>query len=632
MIGFRSVAAHIHGEYRSVMNLIARGKKLPMFLVLLTMLLAVAAVACSGGDDDADPTAAAQQPTAAAQQSTVAAQQPTAAAQQPKATSAPTQSKFNGNLRLGEIVIDAPVFLPSKQGTGNSQLLGFWGFFESMMYAKYSAPPDINLDEPTYNLGLVESWTVASDTSKVTFKIRKGVQFHHGWGEVTAEDIAWSFDNAMSEGSINQRAQGVQQFATDFEATDSNTIVMTVKDNLLNPQWFKTLSNTTLGTIWVTSKKQFDQDGEEAATINPVGTGPFEITEWVTDDHVKAVPVENHYRKEPSVASFEVLLMPEPAIRIAALKTGQIDAARVPLKLISNTVADIDGARSQVVGPAINQVVMFAGNYWAEIDRNDGSDIKGLRPGFKPDADHPWIGDPDDAESMDNANKVRRALRLAIDRQLIVDEVQSGIGRPLTNVINAFPGDPHWRDAFAVDYDLDQAKELLSEAGYADCFPFTLHVAPGKEWDVSVGGAVAQFWRELGCEVEVDATDYGAARPRLVNRQKEIPWMIQSGTNASPDAFSAASVFRPSGGFNYGIEVPNEISEIAEKNQDVASTTFDQRVQNNVDWWTYVNDWNLVASVSTLPTSVVLGPEIVEYSPYMNDGPEFVAPETVVMK
>lgn len=593
------------------MNLIARGKKLPMFLVLLTMLLAVAAVACSGGDDDADPTAAAQQP---------------------KATSAPTQSKFNGNLRLGEIVIDAPVFLPSKQGTGNSQLLGFWGFFESMMYAKYSAPPDINLDEPTYNLGLVESWTVASDTSKVTFKIRKGVQFHHGWGEVTAEDIAWSFDNAMSEGSINQRAQGVQQFATDFEATDSNTIVMTVKDNLLNPQWFKTLSNTTLGTIWVTSKKQFDQDGEEAATINPVGTGPFEITEWVTDDHVKAVPVENHYRKEPSVASFEVLLMPEPAIRIAALKTGQIDAARVPLKLISNTVADIDGARSQVVGPAINQVVMFAGNYWAEIDRNDGSDIKGLRPGFKPDADHPWIGDPDDAESMDNANKVRRALRLAIDRQLIVDEVQSGIGRPLTNVINAFPGDPHWRDAFAVDYDLDQAKELLSEAGYADCFPFTLHVAPGKEWDVSVGGAVAQFWRELGCEVEVDATDYGAARPRLVNRQKEIPWMIQSGTNASPDAFSAASVFRPSGGFNYGIEVPNEISEIAEKNQDVASTTFDQRVQNNVDWWTYVNDWNLVASVSTLPTSVVLGPEIVEYSPYMNDGPEFVAPETVVMK
>ena len=603
-------------------KILIHSRRILLYLGMLAMLLAVTAVACGGGDDD---------DTAAPTVAEVGAA-PTAAVQQPTATTAPPVSKFNGNLRLGEILIDPPVFLPSKQGTGNSQLLGFWGFFESIMYAKHSAPPDLNLDESTYNLGIVESWTVAADTSTVTFKIRKGVQFHKGWGEVTAEDVAWSFNDAMSEGSINQRAQGVQQFATGFEATDSSTLVMNVKDNKLDPQWFKTLSNTTLGTIWITSKKQFDQDGEEAATVNAVGTGPFEVTEWVTDDHIKAVPVENHYRKEPSVASFEVLLMPEPATRIAALKSGQINVARVPLKLISNTVADIDGARALVVGPAINQVVMFAGNFWADIDRNDGSDIKGKRPGFLPDADHPWIGDPDDATSMDNANKVRRALRLGIDRQLIVDEIQSGIGRTLTNVINAFPGDPHWRDEFAIDYDPDEAKKLLADAGYPGCFSFTMHVAPGKEWDVEVGGAVAQFWRDLGCVVTVDATDYGAARPRLVNREKQIPWMIQAGTNSPPDAFGAAGVFRPSGGFNYGIEVPNEISEIAEQNLDLAATTYDQRVQNNVDWWTYLNKWNLVASVSTLPTSVVLRPEIIEYSPYMNDGPEFVAPETVVMK
>lgn len=311
-------------------------RRIPFYLGLLVMLLALAAVACGGGDDDetAAPTSA---PVGAA---------PTTAIQEPTSTTAPAPSKFTGNLRLGEILIDPPVFLPSKQGTGNSQLLGFWGFFESMLYARQSAPPDLNLDESTYNLGLIESWTVAADTSTVTFKVRKGVQFHKGWGEVTAEDVAWSFNDAMSEGSINQRAQGVQQFATGFEATDSSTVVMTVKDSKLDPLWYKILSNTTLGTIWVTSKKQFDQDGEEAATINAVGTGPFEVTEWVTDDHISAVPVEDHYRKTPSVASFEVLLMPEPATRIAALKTGQINVARVPLKLIASTVADIDGART----------------------------------------------------------------------------------------------------------------------------------------------------------------------------------------------------------------------------------------------------------------------------------------------
>lgn len=573
-----------------------QSRKIPQLLGLLAILVLMATIACGDGDDAAP------------------------------------EGNFNGDLRLGEILIDPPVFLPSKQGTGNSQLLGFWGFFEPLMYAAHSAPPDLNVDIDTYNKGIVESWTVAGDTSQVTLKIRKGIEFHHDWGEVTAQDVAWSMTNATEDGSINQRAQGVQQFATKFEAADDNTVVMTVKDSKLDPLWYHILSNTTLGTLWVTSKDQFDKDGEEAATINAVGTGPFEVTEWVTDDHIKAVPVANHYRKTASVASFEILLMPEPATRIAALKTGQINVARVPLKLITGTVADIEGATSKSVGPAINQVVMFAGNYWAKVDRNDGSDIDGKRPGFKPDSDHPWIGDPSDATSMDNANKVRAALRMGIDRDLIVTEVQSGIGRPLTNVINAFPGDPHWRDEFAVSYDVAKAKELLSEAGYPGCFSFTMHVAPGKEWDEEVGGAVAQFWRDLGCEVKVDATDYGAARPRLVNRQKEIPWMIQAGTNSNPDAFGAASVFRPSGGFNYGIEVPNAISEIAEANLDSGATTYDQRVKNNAEWWAYLNEWNLVASVSTLPTSVVLRPEITSYTPYMNDGPEFVAPETVVMK
>ena len=541
---------------------------------------------------------------------------------------------FKGNLRLGEILVDPPVFLPSKQGTGNMQLLIFWGFFEPLMWAQHSAPPKLNLDAPTYTEGIAESWEVAADTSAVTFKIRDGVQFHtdwngNDWGEVSAHDVQWSFDSALGEGSINQRAQGVQRFVTGFEAVDDDTVRMNIRDNMLDPRWYHIISNTTLGAPVIVPKRLYDEMGEDAANLTPVGTGSFRITEWVTDSNVRAEPVEDHYRKQPSVASYEVILMPEPLARIAALQTGLIHVARVPLKLISNTVKNIEGARPQVVGPPINQVVMFAGNFWAETDQN-GENVYRTREGFKPDSEHPWIGDPDDAASMENANKVRRALRLGIDRQTIVDEIQSGVGRPLTNAMNAFPGDPHWIDEFDVPYDPDQAKALLTEAGFPDCFPFKYHVAPGKEWDAEVGGAVAQFWRELGCEVTVDATDYGAARPRLVNRQKEIPWMIQAGTNAAPDAFFG-SVYRPSGGFNYGIELPDDITAISVRNLDLGATTFEERVANTIEWWSYVNDWNLVASVSTLPTSVVLRPEIIEYDPYMNTGPEFVAPESVVM-
>ena len=231
---------------------------------------------------------------------------------------------------------------------------------------------------------------------------------------------------------------------------------------------------------------------------------------------------------------------------------------------------------------------------------------------------------------MENANKVRRALRIAIDRQMIVDEIQSGLGVPLYNLTNAFPGDAHWDDVMSAEYDPDGAKALMAEAGYEGCFPFSVHIAPGKEWDVEVGGAVAQYWRDLGCEVEIDSTDYAAARPLLVNRQKDKIWMIQNGTNALPDQVNTG--LRPSGGWNFGIEVPNAVQEAQEKALNKDATTYDERVAMNKVWGAYVAENNLYAAVSTKPNAIVLGPDVVSYDPYMNSGPEWCAPETIVLK
>ena len=179
-------------------------------------------------------------------------------------------------------------------------------------------------------------------------------------------------------------------------------------------------------------------------------------------------------------------------------------------------------------------------------------------------------------------------------------------------------------------YNADEAKTLLSEAGYPDCFSFSVHIAPGKEWDEEVGGAVAQYWRDIGCEVEVDSTDYAASRPLLVNRQKDKIWMIQNGTNALPDQINTG--WRPSGGWNFGVEVPNAVQAAQEVALDSSATTYDQRVEINKTWGIYVADNNLYASVSTKPTAVILGGDITSYEPYMNSGPEWCAPETVVIK
>jgi len=608
------------------------------FLLVAIAALAVL-VACGKASPEATPTRApAAEPTKAAPVATATtAPVPTAtpkpapvatATTAPVPTATPKPAGPVGNFVLGEINIDPAVFLPEKQGTGNLQLLLFWGFFEPLIWAEHSPQPKLERDASKFNAGIAESWAIAPDSSKITFKVRKGVQFHQNKGEVDAFDVCFSLNNAIKQGSTNQRAAGIQRFVTGFDCPDASTVVMNIKDNKIDPNWYRILSNNVLGSPVIVSKKLYDKIGEGPFTTTPVGTGVMEPTEWVAGDHISAKPNLAHYRQPPKIASYKVILMPEPATRVAALKTAQITGARIPLKLVKKAKEDVPGATSREIGPPINQVVMFGGNYWADKDPATGAAIK--RDGFKADKDHPWIGDPADATRMESARKVREALRSGIDRAAIVQEIQSGIGKPLTNVINAFPGDVHWDDAWAIKYDAVAAKKLLADAGYPNCFPFKLFVAPGKEWDVEVGAAVAQFWRALGCSVEIDSSDYAAVRPLLVERKRDNPWMIQVGTNGQPDVDYGAN-WRPSPGFNLAVEVPNEITAISARNLDLVSTTREQRIANTKEWHSYVHKWALSAPVSTLPGTLVLRPEVIAYSPYMNDGPEFVAPETIVM-
>ena len=85
---------------------IVNGRRLKLIFGILAMAMLAIAIACGSDDDDSEPVTTA--PTTAAAPATATAQ--------PAATETPPTSKFTGNLRLGEILIDPPVFLPSKQG------------------------------------------------------------------------------------------------------------------------------------------------------------------------------------------------------------------------------------------------------------------------------------------------------------------------------------------------------------------------------------------------------------------------------------------------------------------------------------------------------------------------------------
>ena len=113
---------------------------------------------------------------------------------------------------------------------------------------------------------LAESWSLSDDNLTWTFKLRKGIQFHQGFGEMTAEDVLWSFDqiidSAKHPGSSDV-ARMWQPEEGSRETPDPYTIVLNTGIPAIDV--LNRIRNPWAGSTWVASKKQSDELGEEEA-------------------------------------------------------------------------------------------------------------------------------------------------------------------------------------------------------------------------------------------------------------------------------------------------------------------------------------------------------------------------------
>jgi ABC-type transport system substrate-binding protein len=606
-------------------------RRMLLLIASLMSIVAIIAVGCGGGDTVVTEVTVVVKETVIVSKDVEKIVIATATARPADTGSAPASS--GGDLVVGLNLIPPPIFMPSFMNF-QVETIQAMGIFEGLLVASHIDPPAVNRDYGTFLDGIAESWDISSDISTLTFKIRKGVQFHHGWGEVTAHDVVWSFDNVMSEATRSTRGPQIREWSTwesdentGWTAVDDYTVEIALADLL--PTWASALSNVGGGTPVIVSKKLFDERGENSALTTAVGTGPFEATEWLADDHILARPFADHYRQVPTINSVRWVLMPEPATQMAAFRVGEIQMAPMAPRFAVPALDSVADSWAREVGSGNPQTVIFGGNYWAETDEN-GEAINYSRPGFLADDDHPWIGDPRDEASMEEARKYRWALSMAVDREQLLKDAQGGFGWAAYSRIDIHPGNPLFKDEWTVPYDLELAKQYIAESRTGECGKFTMHIANDRAMDFDVGQAIGQFWRALGCEVEFDQTGYRTARPKLVNRDKQIPWMQTIGRGVLPDARQCCGW--PSAGYNEGIEWTDEIIALVQKNSDIKGTTYEERVANNIEFQDWISKWQLAAAYTVLPTIVVVSPDVTTWEPYGTTGPLINNLASVVMK
>ncbi len=320
---------------------------------------------------------------------------------------------------------------------------------------------------------LAESWEISPDQKYMDFKLRKGVMFHGDWGEMTAEDVAFSYNDAnafTTPESIHGQAGDFAPLIAEVEALDPYTARFNF--TLFHQAMPLRYMGPFYQSAGITSKKVFDQYGPDGMREIYIGTGPFIFDDWKKSEVLRAHSVTEHWRKVPAIKEVIVLDIPEAASRTAMLETGEAQiAGELPFKDVVRLQREGNFELQRDNGLAHERGVFFSGNYWETEHPISKQALS------RPRTAKPWIGFVDDPESMENARKVRWAMSLAVDREALNNSLVEGLG-DVCYLIQISINQPGWQDKWEIPFDPVKAKQMLTEAGYPDGFEAELWVAP----------------------------------------------------------------------------------------------------------------------------------------------------------
>ena len=528
------------------------------------LLLAALAAACGPpAQQEAAATAAApaEQPAAATAIPTAA---PVAAATATPEPETPADAMAmegpSGTLTVGQKELGP--FMGHPALTGNPQI-----------FVLQTAPVGESLLTVSSDLKpvgmLAKSWEVSEDGSTWTFRLNEGVQFHKGYGEMTAEDVIWAMRQFGADGSKHPRASNIRGIWENENGHAKAVDDYTVEVNTGEP-WSEVPVNEILtspggGGTWIVSKKQTDELGAEAANDQIAGTGSWNLMEYRTGEFWRMEAVADHWRKTPHFAELIFREIPEESSRVAGFQTGNLDTTLLAFDSLP-LAEDVEGAEILRIPGGGESALTFYGQYYVGIGTED------QQPGYDPEL--PWVSANPDINSAEwqNAAKVRNALSLAIDRQGIVDTLLQGYGSPA--VLWDFgqyeeswlPAEMRW------EYNPERAQELLAEAGYEEGFSITLTPSlRGAPVEVEACEAIATMWGDIGVDVKFQSLPYSTLRPSLIARNYQGSTCHAGGIRLEPgQGFSGMlSQLNHQAVWNRGVEHPWLDDKVAEHMAEV---------------------------------------------------------------
>jgi peptide/nickel transport system substrate-binding protein len=215
-------------------------------------------------------------------------------------------------LNVGMAAADISQLDPHRATTTQDKPLVSW-IFNGLVRFK---PGSVDLE--TLEPDLAESWDKSADGRTWTFRLRKGVQFHGNYGEMTADDVVFSLKRAADS--------KFSSFASDYaavetiEAVDPYTVRIVLKHPI--PSLLGLVANYHGGNI--VSRKAVEALGADFR-LKPIGTGPFMFSGYKPNESVELSANKAYFRGAPKLDGIVYRLIPADASRDLAFTAGELD-------------------------------------------------------------------------------------------------------------------------------------------------------------------------------------------------------------------------------------------------------------------------------------------------------------------
>ena len=369
----------------------------------------------------------------------------------------------------GPTLTVAQLFNPEDMSPWNYTTLATVDLWEHFM------EPLTAFDRKGVLVGVVaESWQMVSPTEWIV-KIRRGLRFHDPkYGELTAADVKFTLDRAVQPGEVIRRLLPKPVQEGSVEVVDRHTIRWK-----LGAPGTGSLPNV-MSLLHMTSKAYVEGEGKDTFKRQPMGTGPYRVVEFVTNQRVVGEAFAGYWGPKPGFPRIVWRILPDALTAKNALLAGEVDVYQfVPPEAIPEVQRNPKTRIVETISARMLYMVINASE-----------------------------------PPLDN-KLVRQALNYAVDKKSIVEQLYRGKAIALrAGMQETIPEINRALTGYA--YDPQKARDLLKQAGYKGetirVNAPTQRITLGKE----LGEAVAGMLEKVGVTVEFKASEWGTYAPPLL--------------------------------------------------------------------------------------------------------------------